>query len=516
MDDNVNTGGIFSDRLEALIAAALQDGVLTDKERELLKRRAEKEGEDWDEVEMIIEARLSEMQTEKGTATMASPVTPTSIATPLPAEDSKMKAEQEELPIEPKSFKRDFGNDKASLVIPEGVTVIEELAYGFCNKLQSVTLPSTLVTIERKAFCSCSELTNVDFSRCMHLEKIAEGAFSCCSGLANVDLSRCMHLEKIAEEAFYFCGEVKELFLPDSVEQIGKNALMDCERIVFPASLRTIVEYSFYSKNFLQEADLSRCTQLKEIKEAAFRKCTNLKKVVFPASLVEIGSSAFKSCEKLEMIDFTACSQLRSIGEEAFIWSAVTNVAFPASVEEVEKMAFFGCKKLKKVDFSACTALTSIGDEAFAYCEKLSNIILPDSITHIGEDVFCSCNNLDSIDMSKVTKLKTIPKGFRGTATTIIPQGVTEVEDQALKDGEKLFLPPTLQTYGKKNGRWKAIYLFAPIFDQLDALLTFSNCLYVLPQYLSAYEDLWDALGNPNRRAEILPMPDEYQYYYDN
>ena len=47
---NNNVSGIFSDRLEAMIAAALQDGVLTDKERELLKRRAEKEGEDWDEV----------------------------------------------------------------------------------------------------------------------------------------------------------------------------------------------------------------------------------------------------------------------------------------------------------------------------------------------------------------------------------------------------------------------------------------------------------------------------------
>ena len=71
MDNNVS--GIFSDRLEALIAATLQDGLLTDKERELLKRRAEKEGEDWDEVEMIIEARLAEMQTEKEIVSAATP-----------------------------------------------------------------------------------------------------------------------------------------------------------------------------------------------------------------------------------------------------------------------------------------------------------------------------------------------------------------------------------------------------------------------------------------------------------
>lgn len=62
-DAPVDAGGaLFSQRLEALISAALQDGELTDKERELLKRRVEKEGEDWDEVEMIIDARLAEMK----------------------------------------------------------------------------------------------------------------------------------------------------------------------------------------------------------------------------------------------------------------------------------------------------------------------------------------------------------------------------------------------------------------------------------------------------------------------
>lgn len=59
--ESESKGSSFSTRLETLISAALQDGVLTDKEREVLKRRAEADGEDWDEVEMIVEARLAEM-----------------------------------------------------------------------------------------------------------------------------------------------------------------------------------------------------------------------------------------------------------------------------------------------------------------------------------------------------------------------------------------------------------------------------------------------------------------------
>ena len=103
----------------------------------------------------------------------------------------------------------------------------------------------------------------------------------------------------------------------------------------------------------------------------------------------------------------------------------------------------------------------------------------------------------------------------------MIPQGVTTIAESALKNGshvyrEKLFLPSTLESYGKGNGIWNAIYLYAPQFEDLETLLERNNILYVLPQYLNVYKELWEALGKPNKNAEILPMPDEYLYYYDN
>ena len=62
--DIEKVGSMFSERIENLITAALQDGVLTDKEEEILKRRVEKEGEDWDEVEMYIQSLLQKRQQE--------------------------------------------------------------------------------------------------------------------------------------------------------------------------------------------------------------------------------------------------------------------------------------------------------------------------------------------------------------------------------------------------------------------------------------------------------------------
>lgn len=56
---------MYSKELEAIIEAALADGVLTDKEREVLHRRAAQEGVDTDELDVIIDGKLAKMKQEK-------------------------------------------------------------------------------------------------------------------------------------------------------------------------------------------------------------------------------------------------------------------------------------------------------------------------------------------------------------------------------------------------------------------------------------------------------------------
>ena len=395
---NNNVSGIFSDRLEALIAATLRDGVLTDKERELLKRRAEKEGEDWDEVEMIIEARLAEMQTEKEIVSAATPqmdAIELKDANELNNEGLRYYNSQNYEEAVKRCFKAADIHEKTNIfegkhykkenniVIPEGVTVIAANTCMDFYELENLTLPSTLVTIEKFAFYNCPNLKTVDFTRCKHLKEIGENAFTYCKKLEEVDFSLSTQLKRIGDKTFADCEKLQNIVLPDSVTFIGQEAFADCKA---------------------------------------------LRLVVLPASL-----------EKLE-------------------------------------------------------------DKVFKYCE------------------------LDNLDMSKVTHLSTIPKGFGCTKTMMIPQGVTTIAESGFNNHsyvsrcrhEKLFLPSTLESYGKDNGIWNAIYLYAPQFEDLETLLERNNILYVLPQYLNVYKELWEALGKPNKNAEILPMPDEYLYYYDN
>lgn len=51
---------LFSDALEKLINSAAASDELTDKMKEIVLRRAVKEGEDPDEIEMVLEARFYE------------------------------------------------------------------------------------------------------------------------------------------------------------------------------------------------------------------------------------------------------------------------------------------------------------------------------------------------------------------------------------------------------------------------------------------------------------------------
>lgn len=53
---------LYSEKIEALIDAALADGVLTEKEKQILFKKAQAEGIDLDEFEMVLDARLVELQ----------------------------------------------------------------------------------------------------------------------------------------------------------------------------------------------------------------------------------------------------------------------------------------------------------------------------------------------------------------------------------------------------------------------------------------------------------------------
>ena len=56
---------LYSEKIEGLIDAALADGVLTEKEKQILFKKAQAEGIDLDEFEMVLDARLVELEKKR-------------------------------------------------------------------------------------------------------------------------------------------------------------------------------------------------------------------------------------------------------------------------------------------------------------------------------------------------------------------------------------------------------------------------------------------------------------------
>lgn len=392
---------VLSSRLELLIKSALQDGVLTEQERAVILRRAEKEGEDPDEVEMIINARLAEIQQENGIATplIEQKTKPEEEEKPTELEEEELPGEEEAEELEMEKEEEGVGDaeeesssqvvfqpdntlrEKESIVIPEGITEIEELAFDNF-RLKSVTLPSTLVKIGKGAFKYCKNLTFVDFSRCKKLVEIGEEAFG-------------GHDDE--------CAKFKQIDLPDSIRHIGKDAFRDIEKIVFPASLEEIVDWAFGDPHVdnLRVADFSKCKKLERIGKYAFRDVKTLETVILPPNLKNIGDSAFSGCSALTSI--TIPNSVKEIGNSAFSRCSIRSVILPSSLKRIGGWAFSSCKNLEEIDFSKCDKLEEIGEYTFN-STGLTEIVIPDSVEHIGKSAFADNEKLERATIGSSAK----------------------------------------------------------------------------------------------------------------
>lgn len=535
MDNDANTGGFFSDRLEALIAAALQDGVLTDKERELLKHRAEKEGEDWDEVEMIINARLAEIQSTphvesggEGNITdqddtvgeYASEQKVKCSEDIRTAKDGLEKRTEYQYLIVNGTVYKEFSeseingdlisevsgidnNDIISVNIPTCVEKIDEYAFQYLKHLEEISIPNSVTSIGSQAFMWCSKLTSVTINS----NSIGENAFYHCSALASVTMGN--RVTEIGESAFSGCTGLTSVIIPDSVISIGDNAFDGCsslETVIMPSSLQKMGDYVFVECNNLKKVDFSKCDKLERIGPAFYYDCVKLEEVDFShcISLNRFSNTVLKGCNNIRIVDFSGCLNL-SLSVLDIPGNNLEKLILPPGQKSFNAMFVwdqFGCP----VDTSKCTNVKVVHNEAFSGM-KIKEIVLPDSVEIIGEGAdddgpFDSCSNLKTIvmpaalkkiegtlgssmeqlkkiDFSKVKNLKTIPKELVGYGCSklkelIIPIGVTEIEDDAfskISNLKRLFLPPTLESIGDLGHESLSIYCFSPSLEELEPIV---------------------------------------------
>ena len=133
-------------------------------------------------------------------------------------------------------------------VLPDSVTTISYNAFAEINNCKKITISKNIKVIDEWSFYNSKDLVSVVFPEGCTLEKIAKGSFSGCSKLAYVSLENCQSLKTLGDSAFGSCTAIDELYLPDSLQTIGFQALYNLGEIkltsdYLPKSLTFIGQY---------------------------------------------------------------------------------------------------------------------------------------------------------------------------------------------------------------------------------------------------------------------------------
>ena len=300
-----------------------------------------------------------------------------------------------------------------TIKFPRGDLRIGELA--FCGTaITTLTFPS-VVQIDDEAFKDCTSLTKVDlsYSKC---ELYSYKVFSGCGdiyilwptaevnfrlGKKLFDSSKITRVilpaqcTEIEEGCFKHCLDLSIVDLEKtSITSIPKSCFESTGEldIIWPKTITTIEREAFIQCNI---RELKLPPTLKEIKEAAFSNCKNLKSVNFGNSqLTTIPDKCFHECSKLEEIKWN--DKITTIGDEAFAQSKLRKIELPEKITKIGEGVFSNSADLKIVDLSY-SSITEIPTKAFSGCTKINSILLPKGIKTIGSNAFEKVNNVKEI-----------------------------------------------------------------------------------------------------------------------
>lgn len=284
------------------------------------------------------------------------------------------------------------------LVLPAGLEEISKSAFSSCVSLQTVVIPSTVHTIYGSAFCYCRSLHDVTL---LSTEtEISSDAFDDCHALKDKD-----GFTIVNNTLYKYEGEGGDVVVPEGVTAIVGNVFLEdsysmnrraLRQITLPSTLEMIGNSAFEGCSEL--TDITIPDSVTSIGDNAFQDCIKLSSALLSAELEEIGSSAFNGCISLEQIcipskvtyigndAFRGCRELKGIAVEEgnMTYSSMDGMLMNKSCDDI----IFVPSGKELVEYVVPSNVKIISSHAFIDCEALKKIVIPASVENIGDEAF--------------------------------------------------------------------------------------------------------------------------------
>ena len=448
----------------------------------------------------------------------------------------------------------------SEIIIPEGITTINQKAFYRQTGLTSITIPNSVSRIGDDAFTGTPFYDNLPDGP-IYLGSIAytykgtmpqdtkliipEGitainqkAFYGQTGLISITIPN--SVINIGDYALYGCNGLTSITIPNSVTNIGNNAFYQCNHIdsLFWYSS---VPLSVFTKTYTTIKYVVLGDSVSNINDNDFQYFYKLQSITFNNNITFISNEAFNGCNKIETIFWNSSKvspyvvtqycknnlkniflgdSIYCIMDRAFYDCAnITTIIIPENVRIIGNEAFKGCSKLTTINIPE--NVRTIGIEAFKGCSKLTTINIPNNVTDIGRDAFIGTTWYNN-QPNGVLYINAVAYTFKGempkNSTIVIKEGANIINKEAFKGNQNLKtikLPSSIKAIGNYAfadcPNLKAICCYAKDCPSVSND-SFSNqeriSLYVKSSSLIKYRNdvEWSIFGNINAFVEELDI----------
>ncbi len=349
------------------------------------------------------------------------------------------------------------GVEVTELVVPDGVTKINNGVFAGAKMLTSVTIPGSVTEIGEKAFYQCENLKVVSISN-SNLTMIGGAAFLNCNlnSFSITDLAAwCKtHISintiygtaiegtnpmQIAEKVYLNNRELTDLEIPTSVDTIHTCAFIGAKTlktVTIPATVKELGSYAFSGCTGLECATIG--DGVTTINDYAFAGCTSLKNMTVGRGVKEVYWGAVDDCTNLENVyvsDLAAWCQINFDGDyynDSHSWIETRPQIAYCNPLTYAKHFFVNGVEIKNLVIPE--EVTEIGSRAFRLFSGLTSVTIHDKVKKIGSGAFAGCDNLKSAIVGNGIEILNQFNNCGNLETLAMGTNVEEVELSGCKE----------------------------------------------------------------------------------